>query len=159
MKKIDKGALLPDQDCVIRYVSPARLRRDEDGNILGFLPQAFALRDGEESLSVNWPGIYDGDHEASTKEVIWELRAANEIRRNSAFGIGSVGNIKEACKNNGAAVKIVYDPRKGIPSHSLIRNLPRDNPELLDALANDVFCDLVRNVDVEEAQAEKPNLE
>lgn len=150
MKKFDKGALLPDQDSVIRHVSPSRLRRDEDGNILGFLPQAFALRDGEDSLSVNWSGIYDGNRDASTKEVIWELRTANDIKKNSAFGIGNVGTIKEVCKNNGATVKIVYDPRKRILSHSLIRNLPRNNPELLDTLANDVFCDRVLNAEVEE---------
>ena len=45
---------LPDEHHVIRNVSWRRLRRDEDDNVLGFLPQAFQLRADEEYLSVNW---------------------------------------------------------------------------------------------------------
>jgi hypothetical protein len=52
---------LPDEDHVMRYVSWARLRRDEDDNILGFLGAAFQLRPDEESLSVNWLEYFDGD--------------------------------------------------------------------------------------------------
>ena len=138
----------------MRHVSSQRLRRDEDGNILGFLPQAFALRPGEESLSVSWLEISDGDQNTRIKKIIWELRAAKGIGKTSAFGIGNVGNIKSICKNNSAIVKIVYAPTKNIPSHSDIRHLPKDNLSLLQALATDAFCELVRNADIEKEQGE-----
>jgi hypothetical protein len=152
MKIINKGANLPDQDHVIRHVPWKRLRRDEDGNILGFLHEAFALRPGEESLSVNWLEHFDGNHDARTKKSIQEIRAAKDISKKSqcAFGIGNVGNIKEICKKNDALVKIVYAPTRDIPSHSEIRRLPRDDLSLLEALATDAFCELVRNAHVEE---------
>ena len=120
MKKINKGINLPDKDHVIRHVSWTKLRRDENDNILGFLPHAFALRPGEESLSVNWLEISDGDQNARIKKTIWELRAANDIRKKSAFGIGNVGNIKNICKNNSALVKIVYALTANLPSHSVL---------------------------------------
>jgi hypothetical protein len=58
-----KGKNLPDEDHVVRYVPWGRLRRDEDENVLGFLPQAFQLRQEEDYLSVNWLQYYDGDPE------------------------------------------------------------------------------------------------
>ena len=152
MKQIKRGAYLPDKDHVIRHVSSSKLLRDEDGNILGFLPHAFALRPTEEStksISVNWLEYFDGDHEARTKKSIQGLRATKSIGKNSAFGIGNVGNIKDVCKNNGTIVKIVYAPTDGNLSHSVIRHLPKDDLTLLQALANDAFCELVRNVDIE----------
>ncbi|MHB1620441.1 MAG: hypothetical protein ACYCTY_10760 [Sulfuricella sp.] len=154
MKKINRGMKLPDQDHVIRHVSWSKLRRDEDDNILGFLPQAFALRPGEKSLSVNWLDIFDGDYDARTKKTILELRAAKVISKKSAFGIGNVGNIEKICKKDGAPVKIVYAPTHGIPSHSEIRHLPRDDLSLLEALATDAFLEFVRNADIEEEQNE-----
>lgn len=152
MKKFNKGKNLPDSDHVIRRVSSSKLRRDGDGNILGFLPQAFALRLGEKSLSVNWLEIYESDHNANITKTVWELRAANDISKKSAFGIGNVGNIKNVCKDNGALVKIVYAPRDNIPSHSDIRHLPQDDLSLLQDLATNAFCELVRNSDIEEKQ-------
>lgn len=143
---------LPDRDHVIRHVSPSKLIKDEVGNILGFFPHAFALRPTEESIksiSVNWLEYFDGDHETRTKKSIQELRAAKNISKNSAFGIGNVGNIKEVCKNNGALVKIVYAPSDGNLSHSVIRHFPKDNLTLLEALAADAFCERVRNSDID----------
>lgn len=141
---------LPDQDHVIRHVSSSKLLRDGDGKILGFLPQAFALRPTEVSLSVNWLAFFDGDHSTRTEKTIQELRTSQVIRKKSAFGIGNVGNIKEVCKTNRAVVKIVYSPRGHIPSHSEIRDLPRDHLLLLQALATDAFCEIVRNADIAE---------
>ena len=149
---------LPDQDNVIRHVPWARLLRDEDGNILGFLPQAFAIRPIEESqqnsISVNWLEYFDGDHATRTKKLIQQFRTVKSIGGKSAFGIGNVGNIKEICKKNGALVKIVYAPTDGNLSHSAIRRLPKDDLSLLTALATVGFCELVRNADIEEAQNE-----
>ncbi|MFZ5523503.1 MAG: hypothetical protein ACOY9D_05390 [Pseudomonadota bacterium] len=151
MKKINKGANLPDQDHVIRHVPWARLLRDEDDNILGFLPQAFALRPIEEakkSISVNWLEYFGDDHTTNIKKSIQGLRTTKKIGGKSAFGIGGVAKIKEVCKKNGALVKIVYAPTDGNPSHSAIRNLPIHNQSLLQALATAAFIELVCNADI-----------
>ena len=152
MRKINKGMNLPNQDHVIRHVSWSKLRRDGDDNILGFLPQAFALRPVEESIksiSVNWLEYYDGDHATRTKKSVQSLRTTKPIGEKTAFGIGNVGKIKEICSQNAAVVKIVYAPTDGNPSHSVIRHLPKDDLSLLAAMATDAFCELVLNADIE----------
>lgn len=144
------GFKLPDRDHVIRHVPWSRLRRDENDNVLGFLPEAFELRPEEKSLSVNWLELFDGDHNYRTSKIINELRAAKKIGRKSAFGLGNVGNIKNICEKNGRMVKIVYAPTVGISSHSEIRHLPLDDKSILEALATEAFVDLVPNSDIGE---------
>jgi hypothetical protein len=34
------------------------------------------------------------------------------------------------------------------PGHSVIRNLPNDNDDLLELLAADAFAELIRNADI-----------
>lgn len=148
MRKNNKGMNLPDQDHVIRHVSWSKLRKDGDDNILGFLPHAFLLRPDEESLSVNWLEIYDGNHNAKINKTVVELRATKNIGQKSAFAIGVVGNIKETCKKNNSPVKIVYAPTPNIPSHSEIRHLPKDDLALLEALATGAFSELVLNSNI-----------
>ena len=155
MRKISKWANLPNQDHVIRHVPYSKLRKDEDDNILGFLPEAFALKPIEEtkkSISVNWLEYFSGDHEVRTERAIQGLRTTKSIGKKSAFAIGNVGNVKEVCKRNGAIIKIVYAPTDDNPSHSAIRHLPKDDLSLLQALATDAFCELVRNSAIEEKQ-------
>jgi hypothetical protein len=69
-----KGKNLPDEDHVIRYVPWGRLRKDEDDNVLGFLPQAFQLRPEEDYLSVNWVEYHDGDRESQIRLSVWDMR-------------------------------------------------------------------------------------
>jgi hypothetical protein len=136
---------LPDEDHVMRYVSWARLRRDEDDNVLGFLGEAFQLRPKEESLSVNWLEYFDGERDAKIHLSVKAFRGTIMVGAKSAFGIGNVGKIKEICRTNGASVRIVYEPTDDNPSHSGIRRLPRDDLSLLEALAADAFVELVQN--------------
>jgi|WetSurMetagenome_2_1015567.scaffolds.fasta_scaffold656339_2 hypothetical protein len=153
MKKISKGANLPKEDHVIRHVPWTKLRKDEDDNVLGFLPEAFALKPLEvvkKSISVNWLEYFSGERENKIKKSIQGLRTTKNIGKKSAFAIGNVGNIKEVCKRNGTIVKIVYAPTDGNPSHSVIKQIPKDDLTLLQALAIDAFCELVHNGDIEE---------
>lgn len=143
-----KGMNLPDEDHVMRFVPWSRLRRDEDENVIGFLPHAFELRPAEQSLSVNWLEYFNGDREIRIQESVKIFRNTRVVGKKSAFGIGNVGQIKEICGANGAPVRIVYEPEVNNPAHSAIRRLPRDDLSLLEALAADAFVELVRNVDV-----------
>jgi hypothetical protein len=136
---------LPDEHHVMRYVSWARLRRDEDDNVLGFLGEAFKLKEKEEYLSVNWLEYFDGERKDKIHLSVKAFRETISVGAKSAFGIGNVAKIKEICRMNGVSVRIVYEPMKDNPSHSGIRRLPRDELSLFEALAADAFADLVQN--------------
>ena len=143
---IGKGQSLPDDDHVMRYVSWAKLLRDEDDNVLGFLPQAFELKPDEESLSVNWLEVFGGDHESNKKQAVKAFRASSlTIGKKSGFGIANVRLIKEICKSSGALVRIVYAPEPGNLAHSLIHKIPRNEFALLEALASEAFTELLLN--------------
>lgn len=146
-----KGKNLPDEDHLIRYVPWGRLRKDEDDNVLGFLPQAFQLRPDEDYLSVNWVEYYDGDRESQIRLSVWAMRNSFEkpLGAKSAFAIGNVAHIKKACEGFGSRVRVVHEPDlPKNPGHSAIRRLPRDDLNLLDALAADAFTDRVNNIEI-----------
>lgn len=147
-KKIGKGQKLPATDHVARYVPWKRLRRDEDDNILGVLPEAFQLRPGELGMSVNWLEHYPGDRQARLAAVIGNLRANLDIRPKSVFASANVGALEHCCKQNGSSVKIVYAPTNGIPSHALVRDMSHDDLGLLALLADEVFTEFVQNKDI-----------
>ena len=148
MKK--KGAHLPDEDHVIRYVPWTRLRKDENENVIGFLWQAFELKPDELELSVNWLEYFEGDRDRRIRESVKVLRNTRKVGVKSAYGIGNVGQIKRTCSASGVQVRIVYAPEDNNPAHSVIRRLPRDDSSLLEALAADAFTDLVHNVSLGE---------
>src|SRR5271169_6779329 len=97
MKKGGRSKNLPDEDHVIRYVPWTRLLKDEDENVIGFLPQAFQLRADEDYLSVNWLQYYDGDREAQIRLSVWAIRSTFEksLGAKSAFAIGNVAKVKK----------------------------------------------------------------
>jgi len=146
-----KGSYLPDHDHVMRFVPWTKLRRDENDNVIGFLPQAFELRPDEDSLSVNWLEYFGGNRDENVRASITLFRDTRNVGKKSAFGVGQVGKIKQVCNANGAAVRISYDPESDNLSHSVIRRLPRDDQGLLDALASEAFSELIGNGSVEQA--------
>ena len=77
---------LPDGDHVMRHVPFARLRKDEDGNIVGFLPDAFALRPDEKELSVNWLEHFRGTHKKNIHSSVEIFRKTRDVGGKSAFG-------------------------------------------------------------------------
>jgi hypothetical protein len=57
-------------------------------------------------------------------------------------------------------VRVVHEPDlPKNPGHSAIRRLPRDDLNLLDALAADAFTDRVKNIDIPPRPAEPPEPE
>jgi hypothetical protein len=146
--KLNKGSLLPNDHHVIRHVRKNRLRRDENDTVIGFLPQAFALRENEASLSVNQLEYFNGDWDARIRLSILLYRNTFKVSNSCAFAIGNVGNIKAISQQSGASIKIVFSPSNAIPSHSDIRHLPREENALLEALALDAFTSMVFNRDI-----------
>ena len=145
---ISKGSNLPDEDHVMRYVPWSRLRKDEDENVFGILPQALAPRENEQPLSLNWLEYFSGDRDQRIRDSVSVFRRSMRVEAKSGYGVGNVGQIKEICDSYGARVRIVYDPEADNLAHSEIRRLPRDDLGLLDALAAQAFVDLVRDAEV-----------
>jgi hypothetical protein len=146
-----RGKNIPNDDHVMRYVPWGRLRKDGDDNVVGFLPQAFQLRQDEDYLSVNWLEFYDGDRETQIRLSVWVIRDSFErpLGGKSAFAIGNVGKIKDISEAVGSRVRIVHEPDdEKNPAHCGMRQLPRDDLTLLEALASDAFTERVNNADV-----------
>jgi hypothetical protein len=145
-----RGKNLPDDDHILRYVPWGRLLKDEDDNVLGFLPQAFQRREGEDYLSVNWVEFHDGDRDTQIRLSVWAIRESfdNPLGGKSAFALGIVNKVKEISERAGSRVRIVHEPEPKNPAHSGIRRIPRDDLTLLEALAADAFAERVNNTDV-----------
>jgi hypothetical protein len=141
---------LPDADRVMRFVPWKKLRRDEEDNVVGFLPEAFQLRPEEASLSVNWVEFFP-ESSNQLHECVRAFRNSMSVGAKSAFAVGNVGQIKEVCQGRGSKIRILHEPKDGEPAHSGIHRLPRDELLLLAALADDAFTEMVRNADVSAA--------
>lgn len=117
---IKRGNLLPGQDHIMRYVPPARLRRDEDGNVLGILPHAFAHRNGEDSLSVNWLEYFKKDKASNLRSCVDAQRATLAVGKNCMYAVAVVDRVKQICEKKQKPARIVYHPTKGNAAHAAI---------------------------------------
>lgn len=142
-----RGADLPDDHHVMRHVGKNRLHRDAEGNFMGLLPQAFSLRDGETSLSVNWIEHFEGEWDVKIQESVLLFRKIRDIKKSCAFAVGNVGQIKNISLQNNTSVRIAYAPTSSIPNHAEIHRLPKEDMALLESLAADAFTEIVFNKD------------
>lgn len=148
MSKINRGMNIPDSDYVLRHVPWSKLQKDESNNVLGILPQALALREGEDGLSVNWVEHYEGGFDEKIVKAIQDIRIAVKVGPKAAFGISTVIAIKDASRNTTKPIKVVYWPNPTNLSHTLIRHLPAEDIALLDALSKEAFSKLIYNSDI-----------
>src|ERR1700733_15121989 len=85
---------LPPKDHVLRSAGSNRLQKNEAGEPIALLPQAFELRPGEQYLSVTWVEYFQAP---STSEGTYAaIRAIREQRhpgKNGAYAIALVGEI------------------------------------------------------------------
>ncbi|MEO8714731.1 MAG: hypothetical protein ABI369_06940, partial [Acetobacteraceae bacterium] len=109
--------------------------------------QAFQLRPDEECLSVSWMEYFD-DPITRVRDSVWAMRQAMTTGGKSAFAVGNVGRVRETCLARGVRVRIVHEPKDNEPAHSCVRRLPRDDLNLLAALAEDAFVEMMRNTDI-----------
>jgi hypothetical protein len=140
----------PDHHC-IRYVPWARLRKDEDDTVIGVLGAAFRLRDEEEYLSATWAEFFPGDHDARVCASVRAIRASSmKVSARSGFAIGVVAAIKETCLNDRKQhrIRVIHEAEDDNPAHTALRGWPKDNDELLELLAEEVWCDTVMNARV-----------
>lgn len=137
---------IPIEDHVLRYVSWGRLRKDEDENVLGILPQALLLRERDNNcLSVTWIEHFEGSWDEQVAFAVQATRRSLSTSPKSSFAIGNVGKIHETCVERDRRIRVVHEPEDANTGHACIRRLPPDDQDLLSLLADDVFDALVHN--------------
>ena len=149
------GKAIPDDQHIVRCVPYSKLRRDEDGNVVGFTFSAFTLRPNETYLSATW-----AEHARPVGTHDEQVTAAVHAMRNSdftpgpraGFAIGIVGDIKAATKLKlPRAASILHEPDGGNESHAALRGWPpgqSDVTGLFELLAAEVWSPRVMNADI-----------
>jgi hypothetical protein len=132
---------LPTKDHVLRYVRKNRLRRDDGGNVIGVLPQAFERRETETYLSVTWMEHFCSEYEAGLRAAAAAIRRQLTVKPHDGFTAGNVGKIIEACESVDVRVRLLHEEEAENTGHSAIRGIPRAHLELFELLAADVFTD------------------
>lgn len=138
---------LPNEDHIARYVRSRQLKRDDDRRIVGVFPEAYALRPGEQTLSVDWMEWHGGAKENQLQQVV--RHAELKVRKNDAYAVTQVGAFAEACAKYETKVRIIHEPRALNPAHSAVHRYPMDNHTLYAALANLASQDVTGVSDIE----------
>jgi len=128
---------LPDDNKFVRYVPWTLVRKDDEDNVTGILPQAFALRSNEKGLSVSWLEHANEVPQYPYRNTIRNLANSLKIKKKDRIAVCSVGEVKETAANLGHPIRIVHCQSRNNPSHSEIRRLPRDELELLEIIASE----------------------
>jgi hypothetical protein len=125
------------------------MMRDPDTDLpIKPLPQAFELREGESSLSVNWAEFFATgatptdilEAARASKATAMALSSKGKVSPRTVYAYASVGSVRACCAAHGNAnVRIVHDGSRANPSHSSFRQFGQDQ-ELLSLLANEVFA-------------------
>ncbi len=138
------SAYLPPNHRVLRYVPWAKLRKDEDDNVIGVLWIAFKLRFNEEYLSATWVEFFKSDE--PVVDAIHAIRLSNiGVRPKSGFAIGVVKRIDEECKSRKRRIRFLHEATEDNVAHAAIRGWPADDDELLERLAEDAWSETILN--------------
>lgn len=136
---------LNENDRVLRYVAWAKLRRDEDDNVLGVLPQAFQLREGEEYLSVTWCEYFSGNPDEQLRCAVEAIRNSDiDVRPKAQFASGTVKAIRAHMESDprNRKLRFVHEATEDNAAHTAIRRWSDSSDDLLDLLAAEVWADL-----------------
>lgn len=126
------GQALPEDHSVVRFCPPKHIERDPDTEeIVGIFPEAWKLRENEDSLSVNWLEFFDDEGLSQLNHCIAQFKTNLKINKRSAFAVCQVAVFKNICSSRSNIVKIVYSPEDGNLSHSSIKRIKSDDHELL----------------------------
>ena len=140
---------IPSEHSVLRCVPWSKLKKDEDDHVLGFEYTAF-VRKNEAGLSCTWIDFFDDVSGDNITLAVQATRRNISVGGKAVFAIGNVGRIIEANKERGYKIRIVHAPEDENPAHSEVLRLTRDDIELLDYLAAEIWCEMVHNKDVPE---------
>ena len=111
--------------------------------MIGIFGDAFRLRDGEEFLSAMWVEHYAGTPSQQKAQAIADFSAAVSVKPKDRFVRGNVGAIKAACAAHGNAIRVTHEPVPTLASHAAVRRFNDKKPELLEALAQEAWAEIV----------------
>lgn len=141
-----KGQNLFLSDHVVRQVSPGRLRKDADGNVVGVLHTAFERPETHDGLSVSRLEHFPGERDDQLRATVGAIRnSLPSMSKNSGFVVGNVEAIKNNCLEHNQKIRIIYMPEDDNPAHSELRQFPRSNDILFEELATETWCELHLN--------------
>lgn len=139
---------IPHDHHIIRYASWTKLRKDEDDNVLGILPQALRRRDDEDSLSTTWIEWFTGLPAEQYLSAVSKIRTTMQVSRRGGMAKANVGRLHELCGAEDVTIRVLHEPIDENEAHAGIRRLPRDNLDLLELLASEAFTETVLNCDL-----------
>ena len=141
-----KGDKIPDQEHILRYVQPAKLRKaDGTNDVIGVLATAFVMRDVDDYLSATWIEFFDGEYADKIAQAVQTIRRSLDVKPTSGFTIGKVAEVRAACADKRHNVRIVHEPDNTNAAHVALRRFPRDDIELFEVLASEVWADWFLN--------------
>ncbi|MBP6379945.1 MAG: hypothetical protein KA312_05965 [Sphingorhabdus sp.] len=128
---------LPDADHIVRYVPWTKVEKDADDNVLGVLAVAYQRREGEEALSVNWlerVGVVD--ELTALRETLSFMQSTLNVGKKGRLAISNVADFKGICAKREQRVRIIHAPVDGNEPHSEVRQIPREDLQLLEEIAS-----------------------
>jgi hypothetical protein len=142
---------LPETDHIVRYVPWARLRKDEEDNVIGVIGAAFRLRETEEYLSATWLEFFKGTRPENIIAAVKAVRASRVVvKPRSGFALGQVEKIKARCVADKGKhkIRVIHEAEDDNKAHTALRQWPRDNDSLLDLLAEHDWNEIILNKDI-----------
>lgn len=123
----------------MRQVPYKLQERDESTDqAIGFLPSAFALRNGEEYLSLGWLEYFSTTHSSNAqlcKAAIQAVRKDNT----ALHGVATVERTKKISQHSAKPVRLVYHPTDKNKSHSALHLDPPVPDVTREELAREFF--------------------
>lgn len=147
-----QGDALPAGDEITRWIKPKLLGKDDDGQVIvdgngcpsKVFPEAFALGDDEDSLSVTWLQHFGPERVEHLPKAAEAIRASMEsktLQAKGALAVANVGVVLAAGRDHGAKLRILEDPVDGNDGHAEIRRYPYEMGLLQSVMANEVFTE------------------
>ena len=144
-----KGDKLRDEQHVVRVVPFGKLRLNEHNEPIGVNYTAFLRREDEDGLSVTALEYFAAPRQAQIVAAVQALRASNfKPSPKSGFAIGKVKTIHETCAGRSHKIRIIHSPEQDNAAHAEIRQMPRDDLDLLELLATGAWSELHMNKDI-----------
>ncbi len=147
MAKYDK---VQDEHEVTRWLRKKHLARDDDNNVIldgsgrpkHIFPQAFKLRENEDSLSLTNVHYFLGQQHERRKLAADATRLAQHSKKlnlQDAFGFATCEGVIETCQRHGSKVRIIEDPVDGNDAHCVVTSYPEGVGLLQEQLADETF--------------------
>lgn len=118
------GQELSDSECLLRFIRPKFVYEDENVDL-----EAFVLRRGEATFSVNRPSVFKGSPEERYRKVCEHIQL--KVTAGSRFAcFASVGELRKLLEDTNLRPEFFPDPRpatpekKADPSHAIVTGLP-----------------------------------